>query len=222
VSRIFLYLKPLSLNSLNYPILKMAELDFHDHTLNKNPVVKFLVRDYFKRFDNLLRNLPVNSALDVGCGNGYVTNHLGRLIKTKMVGLDIDSRKIKSAKSLYNSDCYLVSDGRNMPFRDDSFDLVLSTEVLEHQRKPEKLMNEIIRTSRQYGFFSVPYEPYWRACNMLRGKFWKTLGNNPEHVQHWGKKSFQNFLGNFFEKVVVSNSNIWLMALCEKPCHKNI
>jgi hypothetical protein len=38
--------------------------------------------------------------------------------------------------------------------------------------------------------FSVPFEPYFRIGNVLRGKHLGRLGNHPEHVQHWNLRTF--------------------------------
>ena len=35
---------------------------------------------------------------------------------------------------------------------------------------------------------SVPREPLWRALNMLRGAYWRALGNTPGHLNHWSKR----------------------------------
>jgi hypothetical protein len=46
---------------------------------------------------------------------------------------------------------------------------------------------------------SVPWEPYFRGLNFLRGKHVLALGNDPEHVNHWGRAAFLRFVGERFD-----------------------
>jgi SAM-dependent methyltransferase len=74
--------------------------------------------------------------LDVGCGNKPYDS----LIRCeKYVGLDVES----SPHSRSGVD--VIYDGGELPFRDERFDSVLCTEVLEHSRDPRLVMREIGR-----------------------------------------------------------------------------
>ncbi|GEO80569.1 class I SAM-dependent methyltransferase [Pararhodospirillum oryzae] len=82
------------------------------------------------------------SVLDVGAGNGVIASrllHEGGL--ARMEGVDV----------LPQPDPLIpvrVFDGRNLPFDDDSFDLVTLIDVLHHTREPERLLAEAARVSR--------------------------------------------------------------------------
>ena len=97
-----------------------------------------------------------------------------------------------------------------------TFDLVMSSEVLEHLEDPEKAINEVKRVTKKYCVFSVPNEPWWRIANMLRGAYLRDFGNTPGHIQHWSKRSFKKFLKKHFKNVKVKNSLLWNLAICEK------
>ena len=72
-----------------------------------------------------------------------------------------------------------------------SFDTVTCLEVLEHLDDPAAAVRELARVARRAVVVSVPYEPYFRIGNVLRGKHLGGLGNHPEHVQHWNLRTFR-------------------------------
>lgn len=81
-----------------------------------------------------------------------------------------------------------------LPYKDNSFDLVVCTEVLEHLDAPPKVLNEILRTSRKYVLISVPNEPFFWLSNFIRGKNLFRLGDDPGHIHHWTIFSFRKFI----------------------------
>jgi len=84
--------------------------------------------------------------LEVGAGGDGITKFLkysGVLEKFEVVLTDINKAKLKSVKLGYP----IIADGCNLPFRDDSFDVVLSVDVLEHipKREREEFLRELKR-----------------------------------------------------------------------------
>jgi SAM-dependent methyltransferase len=194
----------------------MAEEDFYNHANSRNPIIRVLVNGYLRQLAKFLGGLNISSELDVGCGSAYVTDYISHLDHNNIFGLDISPDKIDLARSLYPRRSFIVGDGRSIPFQDNQFDLVVATEVLEHQQKPEDLMKEIYRVSSRYAFISVPDDFIWRMGNLIRGKYLDSWGNCEGHVQHWDRGSLEKFLGSFFPEVEVKRCCPWLMALCKK------
>jgi SAM-dependent methyltransferase len=94
----------------------------------------------------------VENILDVGCGDGAITNALGE--NHEVVGLDFSEvalRHLKVEGVLGSAD--------ELPFPDRSFDLVLSSQLLEHldQATYERSLAELRRVARRYLLVSVPY-----------------------------------------------------------------
>jgi SAM-dependent methyltransferase len=90
-------------------------------------------------------------------------------------------------------------DAKRLPFADDSIDLVVGLEVLEHVPGPADALREIARVCRGTAVLSVPREPIWRAGNMARGRYLRDLGNTPGHVNHWSSRAFTRFVGTRFD-----------------------
>jgi len=95
----------------------------------------------------------VETILDVGCGNGAITNVLGK--RWQVTGLDFSGTALKQVEtSAVQGSCC------SLPFCNDAFDLVLTSELIEHlDAKALALASaEIARVSRRYVLVSVPFE----------------------------------------------------------------
>ena len=101
--------------------------------------------------------------LDLGCGDGRSFDWFQRsFTQFSWTGLDIeDSPEVRSRR---RQDCTFQSyNGVDIPFPDQSFDVVFSNQVFEHVRHPERLLAEVRRVLSPGGLFvgSVSYlEPY--------------------------------------------------------------
>ncbi|HEX3696672.1 MAG TPA: class I SAM-dependent methyltransferase [Polyangia bacterium] len=87
---------------------------------------------------------PGMSVLDVGCGEGYVTDMLRGRGTGEVFGVDIvDLRRDKSG-------VFRLYDGRTLPFPDDRFDVVMLNFVLHHVPDELKigLIREALRVAR--------------------------------------------------------------------------
>jgi SAM-dependent methyltransferase len=104
-----------------------------------------------------------------------------------------------------------------LPYKDNSFDLVICTEVLEHLDDPQKALQEMVRVSKKYLLLSVPNEPIFMLSNFLRGKNWSRWGNDIEHINHWSSSSFQSFVSSKKLEVIRKRHPFpWTMLLVEK------
>ena len=164
-----------------------------------NPVVRRLMTGFHAQLDELFEQAGPTSILDVGCGEGVLTHEwAGKLNGGRIVGIDLDDPqlhepwKTRTAPNLE----YHVMKAEAMPFAENEFDMATAIEVLEHVPDPEETLCEMHRCAKQWILVSVPREPIWRAVNVARGAYWKTLGNTPGHVNHWSSASFRKLLSN--------------------------
>lgn len=167
---------------------------YNKYDKNKNPFITGLMKLYFKDFDALINPIKdeINSALEIGCGEGYVTQHIKDL-GINVEGADIYERIIKLARNLHPSIKFSTKSIYELSRYNESYDIVLAIEILEHLHDPYKAVEEMIQVSKKYLFFSVPNEPFFRFANILRLKYLKNLGNTPGHLNHWSKKALENF-----------------------------
>ena len=102
----------------------------------------------------------------------------------------------------------------DLRFEDDSFDLVLCLEVIEHVDDPARAVRELARVAGRHLVVSVPHEPWFRLGSLLRGKHVTALGNHPEHVNHFNPRSLRALLEGFAEVTEVRSAFPWLIASC--------
>ncbi len=111
---------------------------------------------------NLLQNLKLGKmVLSVGCALAAEL----QLLKKRgfiTVGLDPERSFLLEGNARDNADDFIQAVGESIPLRDDSFDLVLLFEVLEHVMKPEAVLEAISRVLKPNGilFVTVPNRFY--------------------------------------------------------------
>jgi len=198
-------------------INKRIEIIKNDPTAQKyfNIMTRGITRNFVNTILNELKDLEINSLLDVGCGTGYITNEFAKYFNF-CVGCDLDMNRILLArKYIGNHAPLIVANAVKLPFKDSSFDIVTAIEVVEHVIDINSLLEEFSRVSRKYVLITVPNEPLFRIMNFLRGKNIKRFGDPEDHVHHFNKKTLEKLLSNYYSRVNVSiNSYFWLMAIC--------
>lgn len=196
----------------------MAETtNFTKHT-NSNPIQQYLIGRFYKQIFFLLKPLKIETILDAGCGEGFTLVKLQRAkIGKRVQGIDNSSDAIKLAKKHYPTLPIEKGSIYDLPYEDSSYDLVIATEVLEHLDDPEKALNEVKRVASKYVLLTVPNEPLFTIANFLRGKYLKNLGNHPEHINHWSKRKFRNFVKKSGLRVsTVKTPFPWTVVLAKK------
>jgi len=171
---------------------------------SKNPIIRWLLNRLLKKTSSLLRKINAcsQSGLDVGCGEGNFIHYLtSQNVINHLVAVDLDHRKLRLAKWLYPNYTYLNADIKQLNFKDNTFDYVIASEVLEHIPAPIEAMREIQRVAKKgaYFIFSVPHEPFFRWGNVVRGKYWQKGGRTPTHINFWMLSEFKKFISGFVE-----------------------
>lgn len=181
-----------------------------------NTVVRRLMSGFEGTLESLFTRADPQSILDVGCGEGVLTERwAGRLGENPVVGLDLPDPKLEAEWATRRRENleFRTFDGGDLPFSERSFDLVAATEVLEHVPDPERTLAEMARVASRHLLVSVPREPLWRALNLARGAYVRDLGNTPGHVNHWSKRGFVAAAGRHGEVVEARSPFPWTMLL---------
>jgi ubiquinone/menaquinone biosynthesis C-methylase UbiE len=180
----------------------------------KNPIVRKLISNFNNKIREELKSLHFQSFLDAGCGEGLILNSLHDLLPEKTSAFDSNSQSVRIASEKVRNCSFFVADIYHLPWNDDSYDLTLCCEVLEHLQKPEKALQELCRVTKQTLILSVPFEPWFQLGSLFRGKYVKTFGNHPEHIQHWNPNSFKFLLNKFSSSIKINISFPWIQAIC--------
>ena len=170
----------------------------YDKYGTKNPLARFLVGRFLAAVDEAVAGVAPGSLLDVGCGEGVVTERLARAHSAaRVVGLDVGDDLLLpewERRSGGNLE-FRAGSAYSLPFGDGEFELVTALEVLEHLERPAEALAEIRRVASRALVLSVPREPVWRAMNIFSGRYVGALGNTPGHVNHWSASAFRRFAG---------------------------
>ncbi len=181
-----------------------------------NPLVRRLMSGFESTLDELWARAAPGSVLDVGCGEGVLTQEWAeRLGDRRVVGIDLDDPKLKAEweKRRRGNLELRVEEATSLSFADDEFDLAAAVEVLEHVPEPEQTVAEMARVARSHLLVSVPREPLWRVLNLARGAYVRQLGNTPGHVNHWSKRSFTSMLRRHGKIEEARSPFPWTMVL---------
>ncbi len=181
-----------------------------------NPVVRRLMKGFHRELDSLFAQASPASLLDVGCGEGIITAAWApEVAPGPVVGVDLEDPLLRrewerrTAPGLE----FRTMQAERLEFADGEFEMVSAIEVLEHVRDPWQVLAEMSRCSSRWLLLSVPREPIWRATNMARGAYWRSLGNTPGHLNHWSSRAFVSLLGQYGTVVAVRRPFPWTMAL---------
>jgi ubiquinone/menaquinone biosynthesis C-methylase UbiE len=188
----------------------------YDKYGSTNPVVRRLMAGFERTLDELFTRAAPASILDVGCGEGVLTEQWAqRIAPGRVVGIDLEDPKLAaewSGRQRPNL-AFTPMEVERLTFADGEFDLVAATEVLEHVTDPERALAEMARVAGRHLLVSVPHEPLWRALNLARGAYVRQLGNTPGHLNHWTRRSFVSLLGRYGEVIETRAPFPWTMLL---------
>jgi|Deesub1362B_J571_1020462.scaffolds.fasta_scaffold00760_14 SAM-dependent methyltransferase len=149
---------------------------YHDHIFDKRYNSPYWIRRYAHRkiYESILRYVhPGQKVLDVGCGEGV----LSLLMAQKgaiVTGVDLSLPNVKAARCKADEAklpiVFGVADAENLPFGDDSFDVVVSSHILEHLPNLVQGLRELYRVTRRMALIAMP------TC--LNPAAWALLGGD--------------------------------------------
>lgn len=151
-----------------------------------NKIAKWNESKYFNLSNNLyaanlrafisltadtIRRANVLSILDLGCGNGCALQEILRINNKRRVfccGLDIDSNVLINAATK-GTRVVMADANLHLPFRNESFDLIISNQLLEYLVNTENFFKQIHRLLKRGGeaTISVPNLAAWHNISCL-------------------------------------------------------
>jgi SAM-dependent methyltransferase len=177
-----------------------------------NPLVQRMIGGFFKALREVVEPMSPQTVLDAGCGEGETIARLGGLLESDVTAVDISPYCVRRVADRLPYVEVLEASVAELPFADDAFDLVLCLEVLEHLDDPRSAVSELSRVGARDIVISVPHEPWFRLGSLLRGKYVRSLGNHPEHVNHFNRRSLAQLLEPAVELDDIRIAFPWLIA----------
>lgn len=130
---------------------------------------------FVAEFDLINKNI-----LDIGCGYGWFEFNILQKKFNKLVGVETAEKNLEIAKDSIKHDkvFFEIGSAIDLPFGDNSFDTVVTWEVIEHIPKntENKMLQEVARVLKNGGifYFSTPYKA---IINNFTDPAWWLIGH---------------------------------------------
>jgi len=151
--------------------------------------------EHIHRYNEVIDQLNGNETiLDIACGTGFGSNLLASKTIGSVIGGDLSSETIKLCQNSWNAKnlSFQEMDGTQLKFEDNTFDVVVSFETIEHTSAFHEMISEFKRVTKKGGkiYISTPN----KLINSPSG-----IVTNPFHTQEWYYDEFKELIQNHFE-----------------------
>ena len=189
-------LSPENLSDIYEKIYSVNSLPGYDRYFNyarkiKNVAdpLKYLAYEeavYFPVYDYLRRKKGKLKILEIGCGYGYLTYAIKKR-GMDILGIDISGEAIKYAQTHFG-DFYLKSDLESLDCKEEKFDLIIATELIEHLPHPNRFLTKCKELLDEKGLIllTTPSKEYYPSNHI-----WNT-DRPPVHVTWFTHYAFEN------------------------------
>lgn len=205
ISETFLYEPKKSVDTSNY--IK--------HT-SSSAVQRALIDRFHKKVTGIVKDLRPESLLDCGCGEGFVSEiFLTAMPALEITGFDVLPDSVELAQVRNPRGTFTTGSIYEIEQEDNSFDVAVAFEVLEHLHEPHKALAEMARVASKYVVLSVPHEPFFCLANAARGKNLDQTpkGSDPDHRNFWGREDFREFVSTELDVVLLTGSMPWTICV---------
>ena len=141
--------------------------------------------------ENAIDDLPVGRLLDVGCGTGFILN-LAKRKGFDVHGVDPSLGMLEKARENYgllNGELQVAS-GEDLPYQDESFDVLLATGSLVHVSNLEPTAKEMVRVLKPGGVLRVIDHAPPRK-KLITHPLWKIFLKSAGYLCHSYQDAFE-------------------------------
>ena len=185
---------------------------------NPNPIHRLSLGRFYDEVAKELTEIAPTSVLDFGCGEGYILDMLDArdVSLSNYEGLDLRTDALSEARRRWPNTNFQEANLFDPKFDEKRYHTVMALEVLEHLFEPEKALERLVSLADEHLLLTVPNEPWFQMMNLVRGRDLIRLGNHPEHINHWNKTTFAEFVEPYAEVVRVT-TRFPFVILIAKP-----
>lgn len=183
-------------------IWHQVPLDYYQKGVRKNILQRLWHTGKLKTVIGLAEKTKIfpKNILDVGCASGWFLSKIhSKYPKSNCIGVDVYKEAIYYGKRRYKNLKLLHADVHKIPFKNNHFDIVICTEVLEHVVSPENVLREIRRVLARDGIAIIEMD----TGNFLFKAAWYWWTNLRRGV--WRDSHIHAFDAAKLEKMIINN-----------------
>lgn len=127
--------------------------------------------------------------LEIGAGGGFTLAALQRIGFQRLVGTDLTATSMDAMRQRLPGVPLVAADAERLPFQDASFDLLLSSDLIEHLPDLGQHLAEAARVLRPGGHYlmktpnRIPADLYYRARGLYDAYFWHPSMCSPRELR---------------------------------------
>ncbi len=178
-----------------------------EHTSEVNRIKRLTAALYLDQIEHELKNrgakLRQVRLLEVGCGHG---NFLAEAASRgwEVTGIEYSSDSAAAANRNVGRDCVLVGSIETVDLPEDTFDVCVIADVIEHTREPARFLREVNRVLKPGGLVYIAVPSLDSRSAKMMGEKW--MEYKLEHLFYFNRDTIRNILfREGFEKIEVSS-----------------
>lgn len=171
-----------------YNIWNKVPVDYYQKGVRRNFLQWIWHNSKINLAKRIIKDLDYQNCLDIGCASGFMLSKIAEFKKASYVGVDIYDKAINYAKKRYPHISFKKASASKLPFKDNSFDLILCYETIEHVEDPQSCLKEAKRVLRKNGIFiltmdsgSLLFRIVWWFWENSKGQVWQGAHLHPFH-----------------------------------------
>ena len=175
------------------------------HYYSSNPFERKIWQKKKKTIKKFLEGVSAQNLIDLGCGDGGLIDIIPS--KIEYTGIDISPTQVSHAKKrvreIGRKNAKIIEgDILNLQIRDNSYDISMLCDVVEHVLDPKKLLEEAKRITKKDGYIilGIPNEYLWELSRLLLLRF---PLRSPDHINAIYPSDVGKHFKNTIKKVFI-------------------
>lgn len=181
--------------------LKKMEIELHKDLAEKyysirerNPHYTYFNNKWIGVMRSLIPSGSYKKALDLGCGTVEFYELVTEEVGAEYTGMDLSPHMLEVGMKKYKKINLIEGDAENIPFKDNTFDLVVCRGLIHHLPDPLKGCQEAYRVLKPNGIFIVS-EPHSNTIlYLVRKMYYKVSSHFSDSHKSFRREEFLTLL----------------------------
>ena len=159
----------MAISEERFKLAQAMEQDGWNQLWKNNRARQDMAKEYWQHYIGLLKEKidlkPSDRVLDIGCGPYGMISYLDQGQRFGLDPLmDFYLANFEMPKEVH----WRAGCGEDIPYEDSFFDVVITTNTIDHTRNPQKVLSEIHRVLKEQGFLFLTVNTYSRRVKQVK------------------------------------------------------